>query len=229
MLNLLIVEDDPLMQDELRRIAAEKKTYSLLSASSGVAALQVIELVRKDPLIVLLDLGLPDIDGFAVLKTIAFDPAIAVIVVTAHSDLNAKLDSLAGGADAFLVKPFDPDELLLTLSAVQRRVFDVSLVPSALKSWCLIPRNWALHSPTGAVIKLTAVETQLLDLLHRHKGKPVSRGKIGIELGDLYRYSGNALEAMISRLRKKIASIDPDAHLVKAVSGAGYMLSTDVE
>ena len=228
-MHLLIIEDDQLMLNEIRRSLSEVLDFEIMTASTGREALHFTEIIKDAPVVVVLDLGLPDVSGLDLMQTIAYRPNIAIIVVTAHTDQAVKLSSLAGGADAFLTKPFDPAELLLTISAVRRRVFSKWKSESTNSRWHLAPREWALYAPNGSVIKLTVAETHLLDLLHRFKGRPVSRLKIGDELGDFYRYSGNALEATISRLRKKVSAIDPDIQLIKAVSGTGYVLSTEVD
>jgi DNA-binding response OmpR family regulator len=227
---ILIVEDEFLIQNEIRSLARSLNDCKVFSASTGREASQFIELLRENPTIVILDLGLPDVDGFELMKAIAYRPNIAVIIVTARTEQQVRISSLAGGADAFISKPFDPEELLLTISAVRRRVFpEVHNKDRQTLSWRFVPREWLLISPLGHRIRLTAAETQLLDLLHRNSGKAVSRLKIGEELGDFYRYSGNALEATISRLRKKIATIDPNVTLIKVASGTGYIFSADVE
>lgn len=228
-IEVVIIEDDQLVFLEMKHILAGNYEYYICNASTGSQALQIIELVESRPLIVILDLGLPDMGGLEVMKAISFRPQLAIVVVTAHADQQTRLSSLAGGADAFITKPFDAEELLLTLAAVKRRVFPEFQPQKPNRKWRLIPRQWSLVAPNGKSIRLTVIETQLLDLLHRHKGKSVTRGRIGLELGNLYRYSGNALEATVSRLRRKIAAVDDSAELVKAVSGVGYTLSQDVE
>jgi DNA-binding response OmpR family regulator len=138
-----------------------------------------------------------------------------------------KFNLLEIGADAFITKPFDPTELMLTVKAVCRRVFPSEHSVSAMQ-WRFVPCEWLLIAPNGESIGLTVIETQFLDILQRNRGKAVSRLKIGDALGDLHRYSGNALEAVVSRLRKKICAAYPGVAVVKAAPGIGYVLSNDV-
>jgi two-component system response regulator QseB/two-component system response regulator TctD len=178
--------------------------------------------------VLIIDLGLPDGDGTEIISCVTAGYSnVAIIVVTSRTDLDSKLASLQQGADAYLSKPFDERELMMTVSAVCRRAFPGSILQPQ-NHWKLKTREWSLVTPSGVTIRLSIPETQLLDILQRNGNKPVSRLKISESLGDIYRYSGNALEAMVSRLRKKIANVSPDTEVIRAVNGVGYVLAVDV-
>ena len=215
------------MMSEIREAFWDAPGYETLGVSTGKAALEHLEKLGADPVVVVLDLGLPDIDGDQIAAQISHRSTVGIVVVTARTDRQVKFNLLEIGADAFITKPFDPRELLLTVQAVCRRVFPVEhLVKPA--QWRFVPREWMLIAPNGEAIGLTVIETQFLDILQRNRGKPVSRLKIGHALGDLHRYSGNALEAVVSRLRRKINAAYPGVAVVKAAPGIGYVLSNDV-
>lgn len=225
-IKILIVEDDDLMRQELLLCFSATIGFSADCASSGEAAL--VWLAQNKPpvrAILILDLTLPDMDGCEVLrKAVEHCRHVAIIVVTSRTDIESRVITLERGADAYLCKPFDRRELITTVFAVCRRVFpsDADLVEPC---WQLSPRNFNLTAPTGIQINLTIHEIQLLSLLQQHEGKVVSRLKISESLGNIYRFSGNALEALISRLRRKVALAYPDVNLIEAVSGEGYRLA----
>lgn len=226
-IKILIIEDDPLMMSEIRAAFWEMPGYETFGVATGLAALDYLKKIGSDPVVVILDLGLPDIDGDEIAAQISHRSTVGIVVVTARTDRQVKFNLLEIGADAFIIKPFDPRELLLTVQAVCRRVFPNEHAIKAAQ-WRFIPREWRLIAPNGENISLTVIETQFLDILQRNRGKPVSRLKIGDALGDLHRYSGNALEAVVSRLRKKISATYPGVAVVKAAPGVGYVLSNDV-
>lgn len=226
---ILIVEDDMVMQEELHGTFGTLSDFEVMVADNGQDALAT--LARYSPTekaILILDLGLPDMDGIEILgKAISTYRHIAIIVITARQDIESKLAALERGADAYLGKPFDQRELMATVFAVCRRVFP-GTSDMVTPYWQLNIRDWMLVAPNNVQIKLTIPETQLIDLLHRHEGKPVSRLKISESLGNIYRFSGNALEAMISRLRRKISQAYPGVNLIRAVNGTGYILNAKI-
>lgn len=226
-IRILVIEDDPLMMSEIKEAFWGALGYETFGVSTGKAALDYIEQLGADPVVVILDLGLPDIEGDQIAAQISRRSTVGIVVVTARIDRRIKFNLLEIGADAFITKPFDPRELVLTVQAVCRRVFRLEHLVKVTQ-WRFVPREWMLIAPNGETIGLTVIETQLLDILQRSRGKAVSRLKIGEALGDLHRYSGNALEAIVSRLRRKINLAYPGAAVVKAAPGIGYVLSSDV-
>lgn len=226
---ILIVEDDIVMQEELHGAFEAVDDFDIMVAPSGKDALTALAgYSPTEKVVLLLDLGLPDMNGIDILsKAISTYRHVAIIVITARLDIESKLAALERGADAYLCKPFDQRELMVTVFAVCRRAFpDVN--DMVAPRWHLNVRDWMLIAPNGVQIKLTVQETQLIDILHRYEGKPVSRLKISESLGNIYRFSGNALEALISRLRRKIAQAYPGVTLIRAVNGIGYVLNVKV-
>jgi two-component system phosphate regulon response regulator OmpR len=225
---VLIVDDDPLFLDEIQRLLTAHEGGDIMVAATGGQALQIMTLMGTGPLMVLLDLGLPDQDGLDVLAEISLRAQTGMVIVTASGDPDARHLALSLGADAYLRKPFEPDELLLTLDAVARRVFAAGTAPHARRPWRYNPRDWSLIAPDGSVLPLTHAELRIIDVLYRYRGTPVPRHRIGAELGHAPGSSHNSLEAAISRLRRKIRAADAGADLIKSVSGVGYCLHPDV-
>lgn len=196
------------------------------SVRSGAEARDYILALGEDKLILILDLGLPDIDGLEMLGSIRESLRIGTIVVSARNDRSVRLRLLALGAAGYLSKPFRSAELAAVIQSVSRRL----LTPKGnlTSTWTLDIDDWALVSPAAIRIKLTETELSLLLLLWRHRGKVVSRAMICEELGNFYLFSGNALEAVISRLRRKVSMVAKDAEIIKTSTKMGYALSTSV-
>lgn len=223
---VLVVDDDQLFLDEIRRLLAAHRHGDVMVADSGGQALQILALLGTAPLMVIL--GLPEQDSLDLLVDLSSRAKTGVIVVTPSDDPDTRHLALSLGADALLRRPLEPDELLLTLKAVARRVFASGTTPHARRPWRYNPRDWELIAPDGTVLALTHIELRIVDLLHRYRGSPVSRHRIGAELGHPQGYANNSLEAAISRLRRKIRAADARANLIKSVSGVGYCLHPDV-
>ncbi|MFD0914270.1 response regulator transcription factor [Methylophilus luteus] len=227
--HILVIDDDPLMQIVVSALFTKAGHVQVSCEGTVRSGIEWFDdKPATDNIVLILDLGLPDGDGKDVLDYLSTHrPQTPVIVITSESTIETKLAVLTQGADAYLQKPFIHEELLVTLRSVCRRVFAAE-ERGSLAHWQLIVRQWILIAPNDVEIRLSVPETQLLDLLQRHYGKPVSRLKISESLGSLYRYSGNSLEAMISRLRKKINQAYPDVEVVRAVNGTGYILVLDI-
>jgi DNA-binding response OmpR family regulator len=168
----------------------------------------------------LVDLGLPDGDGMALLKRWrARGSTVPVIVITARSDLNDRLTGLDGGADDFLVKPFDPLELMSRIRAVTRRY-----ARQATQVWTCGPLEVEPRSHVarmhGEALDLSPREFRLLMELAREPGAVVAKGLLAQRLeplGDAIEFS--ALEVHLSNLRRKIGP-----QMIRTVRGVGYLL-----
>jgi DNA-binding response OmpR family regulator len=155
---------------------------------------------------------------------------IGVVVLMEQDGAESRIAALEGGADVCLASPVDPRILLATLNSLNRRIQDTrephtGQSPSAnaqRDAWRLLSRNWVLVAPDGKRIQLTATECALLSLLLSHAGKPVSRREIVTALGHDYRhYDERRLEALVSRLRRKL---DHDTAMkpIRVAHGFGY-------
>ena len=230
MAHLLIVEDDELLRDGLCAQLTHAG-HSVTSASDGAQAQALLESTRFDA--VILDLGLPLIDGFAVLRWIRQRlAALPVLVLTARDGVEDRVQGLNAGADDYLTKPFNMDELLARLAAMLRRsrlpAFGGSLevqisVAHRLRVDPALPMAWL----DDEVMELTHREWSLLTLLVNNLGQVVSREDVlAVWQSDPTDGAGsgsNALEVYVHRLRRKLQ----DSGLnIRNVRGLGYMLET---
>ena len=232
MAHLLIVEDDELLRDGLST-QLMRAGHRITTAADGEQALAQLQTTAFDG--VVLDLGLPRVDGFTVLRTLRERlPALPVLVLTARDGVEDRVAGLNAGADDYLTKPFNLDELRARLQSMLRRASlpafgsqatAATPTPLAGDGWRIdpvVPRAWVGQEP----VELTQREWVLLDLLARHSGQVVSREDVlsawqSTPGGEAGGQASNALEVYVHRLRRKLA----DAPLnIRNIRGLGYML-----
>ncbi|HEY1280318.1 MAG TPA: response regulator transcription factor [Acidimicrobiales bacterium] len=220
---ILVVEDDPGIASGLER-ALTNAGYAVGRAGTGTEAVKLVESERPPPDLVLLDLGLPDADGFDVCRRLVqSQPSLPVIVVTARTD---ELDVVAGldaGAVDYVTKPFRLAELLARVRAHLRQsppstgrlsVADIEVDVAARRVW------------RGAEeLDLRPKEFDLLVLLASNAGKVVTRARLMTDVWDEHWYgSTKTLDVHISAVRRKIAGPGPGAVTIATIRGVGYRL-----
>jgi len=217
-MQILLVEDDLSLADGLQQ-ALKREGFTVNHVDRGAAALLAID--TDSPDIVILDLGLPDMDGLAVLKDIrGSDANPLVMVLTARDTTADKVTGLDRGADDYLAKPFEMPELLARLRALERRVSAARTSEIALGPVVLDTLSHEV-SVDGRLVELPRREFMLLKALMENPGRIMSRESLEAKLyGWGEEISSNSVEVHIHHLRKKIA---PD--FIKTVRGVGYTVS----
>jgi DNA-binding response OmpR family regulator len=218
---VIVVEDDPLMQIEIANVL-QSAGFEVAVAGDGKGLDDC--LVRQPASLVVLDINLPGEDGFAIARRMAVRANPGIVMLTARASREDRLTGLDQGADAYLNKPFDPEDLIATVRAVLRRIQTAS--PAAVPGWVFQPRQWRLVAPNGESVELTALETRIIEILLRTPGQPVSRYRIAAAL-DGRLAGGNELEALIYRLRRKISAACPGWNPVRTAHRIGYCFSAD--
>jgi two-component system, OmpR family, response regulator QseB len=230
MAHLLIVEDDELLRDGLSAQLSQAG-HRIDTAEDGESALAQLQSASFDG--VVLDLGLPKVDGLEVLQRLRQQlPALPVLILTARDGVEDRVAGLNAGADDYLTKPFNRDELLARLQAMLRRAslpaFGATNPPAASATGALridpvLPRAWLGEEP----IELTQREWELLALLTRCAGQVVSREDVlaawQSDASDNAPLASNALEVYVHRLRRKLTGSSLN---IRNIRGLGYMLET---
>ena len=221
-MRILVVEDEPEVRDFLLRVLREA-TWAADAAPDGQRALDALAVNEYD--LVILDLGLPDFDGFEACRRLrARGDRTPVLVLTARNAVNDRVRGLDAGADDYLAKPFAVSELMARLRALARR-------PATTLEPVLRMGDLELDPATrravraGVEISLTAREFALLEYLLRTPRRVVSRTQIlGHVWDDNFDPVANAVDVLVGRLRRKIdrAGLAP---LLYTVRGAGYLLT----
>ena len=230
-MRILIVDDEEGVRLALRRALA-LDGYETVFAVDGTAALRVLQHESVDA--VVLDWMLPDIDGIEVCKRIrAAGDAVPVLLLTARGAVADRVEGLDAGADDYLVKPFDLDELLARVRALLRRSGGIGPAAEALTGERLEFDDVALDLTAHIVrrgereIQLTRTEFTLLELLMRHPGVVLGRDRI-LQAVWGYDFGGNSgnLDVYVSYLRRKLEQQGED-RLIHTVRGVGYVLRSD--
>ncbi len=219
-MRVLIVEDEPNLLRQLRA-ALEGAGYAVDTATDGEDGQFLGSTENYDA--VVLDLGLPEVDGLTVLDRWRKEgKTMPVLVLTARDSWSDKVAGLDAGADDYLAKPFQTEELIARLRALIRRA-------AGQASSELIAGEVRLDARSGRVtlggepIKLTAQEFKLLSYLMHHKGKVVSRTELIEHIYDQdFDRDSNTIEVFITRIRKKLG-----ADLITTTRGLGYSLTAD--
>ena len=216
----LIIDDEAQIR-RLLRIALEGENYQVHEAENGQQGL--IEIANRKPAVILLDLGLPDMDGLEVLKRLREWSEVPVVVLTVRDDEQEKVAALDAGAEDYVTKPFSTPELLARLRAAQRKTRPAEEI-SVFKNGDLIV-DLTSHVVTQAdrEIKLTATEYALLRLFVRHPGRVLTHRYILREIwGPKSEEHRQYLRVYVTHLRQKIEANPTSPSLIRTEPGIGY-------
>src|SRR6478609_2956364 len=226
MKSILVVDDEPRIA-ELARDYLEHAGFGVRIATTGEAALQAVRRDRPD--LVVLDLGLPGIDGLDVTRTIRRDSSLPVIMLTARDDELDKLLGLELGADDYLTKPFSPRELVARVRAVLRRA---ERPPEAAET--IRVGDVTLDLPrmrtevAGTAVDLTPTEFQLLATLAARPGRIFTRSQLLDALhGVAFETYERAIDSHVKNLRRKLEPDPRRPRYVLTVYGVGYRFADD--
>jgi len=217
---VLVVDDEPKIT-RLVRDYLDQAGLGVFEAATGRDALDLID--RERPDLIVLDLGLPDIDGLDVLREIRTTSSVPVIILTARSDETDLVVGLELGADDYVVKPFGTKELVARVRALLRRVQlpdddDVIRIDD-----CLIDLPKMQVSVGGSAIDLTATEFELVAKLARQPGRVFTRGQLLEAIhGIAFESYERAIDAHIKNIRRKIEQDPRKPHYLLTVRGIGY-------
>jgi len=216
----LVVDDEPGIVQMIRKFL-EKDGFSVALAYDGVSALEVFK--KEQPDIVVLDIMLPRLNGWEVLKRLREDSQVPVLLLTARSLEEDKIAGLGLGADDYVTKPFSLRELSLRIRAIMRRTAgQVYQKPMVFGDLVLDPEKMEV-SIAGKKVDLTRTEFQLLKTLYSRPGKVFTREELlNAVAGDIYESYERTIDTHIWSLRKKIEPDPSKPQYVLTVFGVGY-------
>jgi DNA-binding response OmpR family regulator len=218
---ILIIDDDERLNRLLKRFLAD---YGLaaIAATHPEEGLKLLR--RKSPDLVILDVMLPEMDGFSVCKAIRAESAVPIIMLTARGEVADKVVGLELGADDYLAKPFEPRELVARIHAVLRRRAAAGEAPAAVFGELAVDFERHRAVLEGEELDLTTTEFAALSLLVRHAGKVLSRDQILQELRGIDCEAFNrSVDITMSRLRQKLKDDPKLPAFIKTVWGTGYV------
>ena len=222
MIKILIIEDDP----ELALILTNyltKYDMEVIGAEDPFLGLSLLTQHEFD--LIILDLTLPGMDGLEVIPKIREITNIPIIISSARDDITDKVIGMERGADDYMPKPYDPRELVTRIKTILRRTHSSETPP---KETVLFDADSKAHTITfkGELLELTAAEYDILNMLIQHKNGSVSREQLLYESEHIDDDSSiKNIDVIISRIRQKIARIDPDHVYIRPIRGVGYLLT----
>jgi two-component system phosphate regulon response regulator OmpR len=223
--HILVVDDDDRIRTLLARFLRERD-LRVSTAADGQAALQLAEQMQFD--LVILDVMMPGLDGFEVTTRLRERDQTPILLLTARGEPEDRIKGLSLGADDYLAKPFEPEELVLRVQAILRRAMPQMRGPEAV---CFGQWRYDLVASqlerNGDTVRLTGGEAALLSALATQPGSTVSRMALAERAGG--DTGERAVDVQITRLRRKIEE-DPKAPLhIQTVRGEGYKLIAQPE
>jgi two-component system, OmpR family, response regulator len=230
---LLLIEDDPIARKRLLAIL-DHSLYNIETAASLFEAKESFDWLQ--PHLILLDIKLPDGSGFSFAKKLQKRIDVGLIIITSQDQTADKLKGLNLGADDYLIKPVNPQELQLKLARLNERVnITKRLNPSGggqyrFDGWTLEMENGTLTDKTGQPCPLTNKEFEILRIMVQNPQIALSRDRILVLAGrgdqDIF---DRVVDSIITRLRKKIEPDPKQPSIIKTVFGKGYMFCPDVK
>lgn len=222
MATILIVEDDPGIRTALIR-SLQDRGYAVSSAQNGMSGLQLA--IDDRPDLVVLDLGLPDIDGLQVLSMLRAVSDVPVIVVTARDDDRVTVRALDAGADDYVVKPFGSDQLEARMRAVLRRTQTAATEGPIIVADLTINAGTRVATLGNEVLDLSRKEFDLLLMLAQNKGQVVTKRDILAEVWrNAYGGAERTVDVHLSWLRRKLGESAAAPAYLHSVRGVGVRL-----
>jgi two-component system, OmpR family, KDP operon response regulator KdpE len=225
---LALIIDDEVQIRRLLRVALEAENYQVHEAESGQQGL--VEIANYKPAVILLDLGLPDMDGLAVLKRLREWSETPVLVLSVRDDEAGKVAALDAGAEDYVTKPFSTQELLARLRAAQRKSRPTEEISVFKHGDLIVDLTTRIVTRAGEDVKLTGTEYALLRLFVRHPGRVLTHRYILREIwGPKSEEHRQYLRVYVTHLRQKIETDPAVPKLIKTESGIGYRFQSEPE
>jgi two-component system OmpR family response regulator len=228
---LLLVDDEAALREPLADYLI-RQGFAVSQAATAAEARS--RLAEERPDLVLLDIMMPGEDGLSLCRHVVEARQVPVIFITAKGEATDRIVGLEIGADDYVVKPFDPRELVARIKSVLRRAGRDKPPPDegfvfAFDGWRLDPLKRRLTDPEGAVVAISSAEFRLLVAFLEHPRKVLDRDRLlDMVQGREAHLFDRAIDNQVSRLRRKIEADSKNPQLIQTVWGGGYMLAADV-
>lgn len=232
MSSVLIIDDDKELCALMKK-CVEQENLSAIIAHGGMEGLRLADENKDSCSLVILDVMMPDLDGFQVLKKIREMSNVPVLMLTAKSDEEDKVSGLRLGADDYLTKPFSINELMARINSLIRRYTTLNPT-SAADTDCMMLKGMVIDktnrivSVNDADIELTSKEFDLLSFMASNKGRIFTKKQIYTQVWEEeYAFDDNNIMSFISKLRKKIEPDSERPFYIQTVRGVGYRFNKE--
>jgi two-component system OmpR family response regulator len=230
-IRILLVDDEPTLREPLAEYLT-RQGFAVTQAEDAARARAL--LAHEPPDLVLLDIMMPGEDGLSLCRHLSEAKNLPVILLTAKGEATDRIVGLEIGADDYIVKPFEPRELVARIRSVLRRATRPAAVIEEdaafeFESWRLDPLKRRLTDPEGTVVPLSSAEFRLLVAFLTHPRQVLDRDRLlDMVQGREAHLFDRAVDNQVSRLRRKLADDSRDPKLIQTVWGGGYRLAADV-
>lgn len=215
---ILVIEDEPSLRTDLLDFLSLRGFEAQGAATASEA--RAILAAGPSPAIVILDIGLPDGDGFDLAEDIRALHDSGILILTSRGSADDRVRGFESGADIYLVKHATLREIEAALNSLSRRLGNSD---GRTRSWSLNPATWVLQAPDGRDTRLTATELAFIAALLEHNGEPCPRETLLERLARPNAHWDNPhLDSMVNRLRRKIKTATGQDAPIKSVYGVGY-------
>lgn len=221
--HVAVVEDDDVLRDTLLAPGLRDFGFRVTAVGTERELVHVLDTDRPD--IVVLDVGLPDGDGFSIAERLYRHSRVGIVIVSGRHTQADRVKGLTHGADAYLSKPVVMHELAVTLRNLMRRLRPPPLAPADVATWRLDNQAWCLVAPNEVSVALKSHERVILRTLLQVPGEPVSRDVLIAALGGDELFDPHRIEVLVYRLRSKVASRSGMVLPLTAVRGSGYVFT----
>jgi two-component system OmpR family response regulator len=228
---LLLVDDEPALREPLAEYLS-RQGFAVTQAANAAEARQHLRDSRPD--LVLLDIMMPGEDGLSLCRHLGEALAIPVILLTARGEATDRIVGLEIGADDYVIKPFDPRELVARIRSVLRRAAKGAPPPAddelfEFEGWRLDPLKRRLTAPDGALVSISSAEFRLLLAFLNHPRQVLDRDRLlDLVQGREAHLFDRAVDNQVSRLRRKIEADSRHPALIQTVWGGGYTFAAEV-
>jgi two-component system KDP operon response regulator KdpE len=229
MTRVLIVDDEPQIVRALR-VNLAARSYEVIAAVTGRQALDAV--AQQHPDVVILDLGLPDLDGVEVIRGLRGWSTVPILILSGRLESQQKIRALDAGADDYITKPFNVEELLARIRAVTRRSISGQESPIVVMGSVTVDlqahRVFRTDVADGEDIKLTPTEWQLLQIMVRNPGKLVTQRELITAIrGPRYEDAAHYLRQYMAQLRRKVEDDPSRPRYLLTEPGMGYRFQPD--
>ena len=228
---LLLVDDEADLREPLAEYLS-RQGFAVVQAASAAEARSRLREALPD--LVLLDIMMPGEDGLSLCRHVEATLSVPVILLTARGEATDRIVGLEIGADDYVVKPFEPRELVARIRSVLRRIAKGGPPPAVdqlfeFEGWRLDPLTRRLTAPDGAMVSISSVEFRMLTAFLEHPRQVLDRDRLlDLVQGREAHLFDRAVDNQVSRLRRKIEADSRNPTLIQTVWGGGYLLAADV-
>ena len=222
---ILIIDDDPKLNDLIKEYLI-KFGFEAISAIHPLEGLKLVKIHQPD--LIILDIMMPDIDGFELCREIRKDYSIPIIMLTARGEVTDRVVGLELGADDYVPKPFEPRELVARIQTVLRRIQpSVTTAKIKIGSLEIFPEKYQAQID-GNALEISTLEFDLLHLFVKNKDKVLSRDQLMDNLhGVDWSVFDRSIDVLVSRLRQKLKDDSKNPKYIKTIRGLGYKFIGD--